>query len=74
MLFLMCLISFLFSLLNTKFVIFFSEKLKIYDKPDSRKIHNELISRLGGVGFFIPFLISMFMYSFFVKGFEIVDF
>jgi len=70
----MCLISFLLSLLNTKFVIFFSEKLKIYDKPDSRKIHNELTSRLGGVGFFIPFLISMFLYSFFVKGFEIVDF
>ncbi len=70
----MCLISFLFSLLNTKLVIFFSEKLKVYDKPDSRKIHNELTSRLGGVGFFIPFLFSMFMYSFFVKGFEIVDF
>ncbi|WP_199919871.1 glycosyltransferase family 4 protein [Thermodesulfobium acidiphilum] len=74
MLFLICLFSFFLSLLNTKFVIFLSEKLEIYDKPDKRKIHSKLTSRLGGFGFFVPFLITLFLYSLLVKGFEITDF
>ncbi len=39
-------------------VMYLSRRYKLYDRIDERKIHNGNISRLGGTGIFIGFLIS----------------
>lgn len=48
-----------FSLASMPFIIHISHKFSWYDRPAKRKIHKELIPRLGGVGIFLAFLLSI---------------
>jgi UDP-GlcNAc:undecaprenyl-phosphate GlcNAc-1-phosphate transferase len=49
----------IFSLVSMPFIIHISHKFNWYDRPGKRKIHKELIPRLGGVGIFLAFLLSI---------------
>ncbi len=49
----------LFSFLFMPAIIHISHKFNWYDRPGKRKIHKELIPRLGGVGIFLAFLLSI---------------
>lgn len=49
----------LLALLLTPITIWLGKKYKILDYPDSRKIHNWPIVRIGGVAVFLSFLIVM---------------
>ena len=46
----------IFSLASIPFIIHISHKFKWYDRPGKRKIHKDLIPRIGGVGIFLAFL------------------
>lgn len=52
------LIVFILSVIFTYITIRISKKFKIYDYPNSRKIHKEPIPRIGGIGFLISIFIS----------------
>jgi len=54
--FFICLIV---SLLLTPLVIKFAIKIGATDKPNQRKVHKEVMPRLGGLAIFISFLIGM---------------
>lgn len=56
---LFALVSGFVSLLLQPLIILISKKKNWFDKPDERKIHTTQISRLGGIGIFIAFLISL---------------
>ncbi|HQG39983.1 MAG TPA: MraY family glycosyltransferase [Spirochaetales bacterium] len=55
---LFALVSGFASLLLQPLIIKISRKKNWFDKPDERKIHTTQISRLGGIGIFVSFLIS----------------
>jgi UDP-GlcNAc:undecaprenyl-phosphate/decaprenyl-phosphate GlcNAc-1-phosphate transferase len=44
-------------------IIRIAHKNKLYDLPDQRKIHTGLIPRLGGIGIFISFMVSIILTS-----------
>ncbi len=46
-------------LIITPAVIFLANKTGAVDKPDARKVHKEPIPRIGGVGIFLAFILSM---------------
>jgi UDP-N-acetylmuramyl pentapeptide phosphotransferase/UDP-N-acetylglucosamine-1-phosphate transferase len=52
-------------------IIRISERKNIFDVPDERKVHTRLISRLGGVGIFIGFLVSSVLWFFHNDPFQI---
>ena len=58
---------FLFSLIITAVIIpawiSLCAKWKLFDKPDSRKHHTEVIPTLGGIAIFAGFIISFFLFS-----------
>lgn len=55
---LFALVSGFASLLLQPLIIIISKKNNWFDKPDERKIHTAQISRLGGIGIFVSFVIS----------------
>ncbi len=59
------------TLLFVLFAIKFSARHKLYDSIDERKIHTGEISRLGGFGIMVPFLlIGLYcFYRFYIRGF-----
>ena len=54
-------ISFFLSLVTTPLIIKFSRKHSLFDKPGRRKIHDKPISRIGGIGLFLAFVIAFFI-------------
>lgn len=56
------LIAFAISVISMPLIISFCNKRKIFDYVDERKVHSGNISRLGGIGIFISFMISSFIY------------
>jgi UDP-GlcNAc:undecaprenyl-phosphate GlcNAc-1-phosphate transferase len=60
------------SLLFMPFIIHISHKFNWYDHPGKRKIHKELIPRIGGVGIFLAFLLSIIIvplfFNLFING------
>ena len=46
-------------LIITPGVIFLAEKTGAVDKPDERKVHKKPIPRIGGIGIFLAFILSM---------------
>lgn len=60
--FVIFLVAFLISLLSMPIIIKFSTKFNIFDYQDARKIHSGNISRLGGVGIAISFLVCTAVY------------
>ena len=52
-------VSFLISALSMPLIIYISNKLKLYDTVDERKVHKGNISRLGGIGITLAFSISV---------------
>ena len=59
-----CTISALF----VYFVILFAKRHNLYDDVGGRKIHSGKIPRLGGIGFFFAFVVSVFITSFTFPG------
>ena len=57
-------ITFLCSALMVPFIKKMAEFIGAVDKPDKRKVHSDLIPRLGGLAIFLSFLIG---YMFFAK-------
>ncbi len=55
-------ISTLISTVTMPLVIRFSRSVDIFDTPNSRKEHKDKISRLGGIGIFISFIITFFLF------------
>lgn len=60
--FIYVILSFLLSLGSMPIIIHFCNKHNIFDYQDSRKIHTGNISRLGGVGIVVSFIISSAIY------------
>ena len=56
-------IAFVISVLIMPVIIKFAKKYGIVDKPGERKIHKEPIPLLGGLGIFIAFIISLFIFT-----------
>ncbi len=52
-------VAFLISSITIFIVIRLSHHFKLFDAPDERKIHSRNISRLGGIGIFLGFFISV---------------
>ena len=56
-------LTFIYLILIT-FTIFISKKLKFYDKPNNRKIHNTKILNTGGINIYIFYLILVYFFEF----------
>lgn len=54
-------ISFLITILAIPAVIRVADEKRLFDEPDSRKLHTKAIASLGGVGIFIGFLLSVLL-------------
>lgn len=54
-------IAFLIVFLAIPIIIRVAQERKLYDIPDERKIHKDLIASLGGVGMFAGFIIAFFI-------------
>lgn len=57
-------LSFAISVILIPLIIKFCNKHNIYDYVDSRKIHTGNISRMGGLGIFVAFIISSVLFLF----------
>ena len=53
------LIAIIVSILVTPFVIRFAAATGAMDKPDARKVHNKPIPRIGGLGIYAAFMVSV---------------
>ncbi|MBO4859696.1 MAG: undecaprenyl/decaprenyl-phosphate alpha-N-acetylglucosaminyl 1-phosphate transferase [Treponema sp.] len=71
--FIFVILSFLLSLGSMPVIIHFCNRHNIFDYQDSRKIHSGNISRLGGVGIALSFLISAAIYLVFNKQINLMD-
>ena len=58
------LLSLTISLISIPFVKKFGEKFNLVDRKDSRKIDKELKVRIGGIGIFIGFFVSLLIFHF----------
>ena len=58
--------AFIITCITIRLVIIFSHHLELFDTPNERKIHSGKISRLGGIGIFLGFLISVSISPFLV--------
>lgn len=56
------LLAFLISFVLMPLIIRFCNRKKIYDYVDERKVHSGNISRLGGIGIFVSYVICAFIY------------
>lgn len=65
--FIYVIVSFLLSLASMPIIIYFCNKHNIFDYHDERKIHSGNISRLGGVGIAVSFLIAALLYLLFTE-------
>lgn len=57
------LLPFILNLIFTPIILVLSKKFQWFDRLESRKVHNGSVSRLGGVGFFLSFLITIIVVS-----------
>lgn len=57
------LVNLILSIVFTLIILKVSHKLKIYDYPNGRKLHNYPIPRIGGLGFIIPIVLSTFLFT-----------
>jgi UDP-GlcNAc:undecaprenyl-phosphate/decaprenyl-phosphate GlcNAc-1-phosphate transferase len=57
------LIALAVSLLLTPLIVRLAHRFRWYDLPDQRKIHTNLVPRLGGVGMFVSFLVATLVVS-----------
>ena len=64
-LFIVCAV--LLSVVSMPLIIQFCKKIQLYDYQSARKIHSGNIPRLGGIGIFIAFIVSAFLYLFISK-------
>lgn len=55
------------SIISMPLIILFCKKFSLYDYQNARKIHSGNIPRLGGVGIFLAFIISSFVYIIITK-------
>lgn len=62
--------SFVLSFVFVKFLIVLSRKFDWYDEVDPRKIHKGAIPRLGGIGLFVAFFITLSVFCVFDKDFD----
>ncbi len=60
-------LSMAISLLITPKIIKITNKHKIFDEPNSRKIHKKTISRLGGLAIFLAFIFSFVAFNIFFE-------
>ncbi len=51
------------SIIIIPILIKLSKKFQLFDKPSLRKIHKKPVSRLGGVGIFISFILTFYLFS-----------
>jgi len=65
--FLIVIISFLNVVLLLRLIIWFSKKYKYYDRNDPLKSKNQNISRLGGIGLFLAFIM---VFIFFIQDLD----
>ena len=47
------------SIIITPFVMAFAKKTGALDKPDARKVHKKPIPRIGGIGIYVAFMVSI---------------
>lgn len=62
-------ITVLFGFLITPLVIKFAVRFGFVDKPNSRKVHTEVMPRLGGLGIYLSFLVGINLFYFFTDLF-----
>jgi len=53
--------SFSFTLVVIPIIIFFSRKLELFDAPEYRKVHSKPTPRIGGLGIFTAFFVTVLM-------------
>jgi len=78
------LISFFISFYAIPVIIFIAKAKKLYDIPDERKIHQNPIPLLGGLGIFVGFILSLLLnftggnvfiqFQYFIASFFIIFF
>ncbi len=78
------LISFFISFYAIPVIIFIAKAKKLYDVPDARKIHQDPVPLLGGMGIFIGFILSLLLnftsddafiqFQYFIASFFIIFF
>ncbi len=54
-------LAFIITLLSIPVIIDVAKKKHLFDEPDERKLHTEIIPALGGVGIFAGFIVSMLL-------------
>ncbi len=60
--------AFILALISMPLIVKLSHKMGWYDDPDHRKIHSGQVSRLGGLGFFIAFSITVGIFTFVLRN------
>jgi UDP-GlcNAc:undecaprenyl-phosphate/decaprenyl-phosphate GlcNAc-1-phosphate transferase len=55
--------SFFISFLVTPLIVKFSKKWELFDVPNARKLHINVVPTLGGIGLFLGILISLIIWS-----------
>lgn len=71
--YLFVILSIAISLLAMPLIILFCKKLNLYDYQSARKIHSGNIPRLGGVGIFLGFIISVVLYLIYSKQLSVTE-
>lgn len=61
-----CVMATIFTAVLMPNIIRIAAEKKLFDQPDHRKIHQETISPLGGIGMFCGFWLSLFLFSDFI--------
>ena len=54
-------LAFIITFFSIPVIIKVAKKKKLYDEPDERKVHKDVIPTLGGMGIFSGFIISLLM-------------
>ena len=54
-------LAFIVTLLSIPIIIEIAKSKKLFDEPDERKLHTEIIPALGGIGIFAGFIVSLLM-------------
>ena len=54
-------LAFIITLLSIPIIIEIAKSKKLFDEPDERKLHKEIIPALGGIGIFAGFIVSLLL-------------
>lgn len=66
-------LAFFISFISMPIIIAICKKKDLYDYQDERKIHSGNIPRLGGVGIFIAFIVSVILFEFRIENITVTN-